>query len=524
MQAQTALSGNASASNSCGTTAQTGGVSSNTSVGCSTGNASMTGGDNTLVGDLVGTAITTGTANTCVGYSVGVALTSGTNNTFLGAGSGASTTTVSANTFVGAGAGLSNVSGATCSFFGTGAGQLANASNNTFMGYHAGYNCAVTNNVAVGANALYTLGGGYAWGNSATNVAVGNNALYNNLTYANSAMGDHALYNNTTGIENSALGYEAGYYNTTGSNNTFLGYNTGYTSSSTGSQNTFVGNGATENGDNTNATAIGYGASASGSNYVAVGNTSVGTIAGQVNFSMYSDKRVKENIQENVPGLKFISKLHPVTYHFNIDKENEILGIKKDESNQKGKYDVEKITFSGFLAQEVEKAASDVGYDFSGVVKPQNDKSLYGLRYSEFVVPMVKAMQEQQSMIEDQQRQIAQLTQLVNAMGGLNNSAVNDASRQAVQLSNATAVVLNQNVPNPFAEQTIINYSIPQTAVVAQILFYDMAGQLIQTSNITTRGAGQLNVFANDLSNGNYSYTLVIDGKIVDTKKMIRQQ
>ncbi len=55
---------------------------------------------------------------------------------------------------------------------------------------------------------------------------------------------------------------------------------------------------------------------------------------------------------------------------------------------------------SGFIAQEVEAAATAVGYDFHGVDKPKNETSHYGLRYAEFVVPMVKAMQEQQEMIE----------------------------------------------------------------------------------------------------------------------------
>jgi hypothetical protein len=68
-----------------------------------------------------------------------------------------------------------------------------------------------------------------------------------------------------------------------------------------------------------------------------------------------------------------------------------------------------KIKYTGFIAQEVEKAANEVGYDFSGVDKPKNEKSLYGLSYSEFVVPLVKGMQEQQKMIEQQQQTIDDL-------------------------------------------------------------------------------------------------------------------
>ncbi len=52
------------------------------------------------------------------------------------------------------------------------------------------------------------------------------------------------------------------------------------------------------------------------------------------------------------------------------------------------------IRYTGFLAQDVEKAAESIGYDFSGVDKPQHERDNYSLRYAEFVVPLVKAVQE----------------------------------------------------------------------------------------------------------------------------------
>ena len=61
---------------------------------------------------------------------------------------------------------------------------------------------------------------------------------------------------------------------------------------------------------------------------------------------------------------------------------------------------------TGFLAQEVDQVATELGFEFSGVVKPQNDKDLYSLRYAEFVVPLVKAVQEQQTIITAQQSEI----------------------------------------------------------------------------------------------------------------------
>jgi len=120
-----------------------------------------------------------------------------------------------------------------------------------------------------------------------------------------------------------------------------------------------------------------------------------------------SDKRFKTNITENVKGLDFIMRLRPVTYNVRVNEIAKFLGEDKkiDKSGhfadrQPGEFEIRsrdeksKIVCSGFIGQEVEKAANDAGYNFSGIDPPKSDKGMYGLRYAEFVVPLVKAVQE----------------------------------------------------------------------------------------------------------------------------------
>ena len=83
---------------------------------------------------------------------------------------------------------------------------------------------------------------------------------------------------------------------------------------------------------------------------------------------------------------------------------------------KKGLNENEKTIFSGFVAQEVEQAAKNVGYDFSGVEKPKSENDMYGLRYAEFVVPLVKAVQEQQQMIDELKKQNADLQKRILAL------------------------------------------------------------------------------------------------------------
>lgn|GEM_PF-4625964 len=42
-------------------------------------------------------------------------------------------------------------------------------------------------------------------------------------------------------------------------------------------------------------------------------------------------------------------------------------------------------------------------------------------------------------------------------------------------------------------------------------------------TDIVSSAPGKLNVFADDLSAGTYTYTLVVDGQIITSKKMMKQ-
>ncbi len=171
-----------------------------------------------------------------------------------------------------------------------------------------------------------------------------------------------------------------------------------------------------------NATALGYLAFASASNYVRIGNTAVTAIFGAVGFNT-SDGRFKTNVKENVPGLDFIMRLRPVTYHFEKLAYSRHLGETRDSINESElqRQDALGKVSTGFIAQEVEQLADSLGYDFDGLYKPQNDKDSYGIAYQQFVVPLIKAVQEQQKIIaEDRERitrlekQNAELLKLVN--------------------------------------------------------------------------------------------------------------
>ena len=432
----------------------------NTAVGTYALQSNTTGAYNTALGYSSLASNTFGINNTANGYNA-LLYNNGSDNSATGAYALTNNTSGNGNTATGVLALYSNTLGYNNTANGSSALQFnSTASRNTAIGTNALNTQSFSNggvswnsgNVAVGYNALYsnqptsssngignTAIGSYALqGNTigSENTTLGYGSLYNNVGgYFNTANGYQALYNNSNGASNNGVGAYVMYHNTTGYYNNALGAGALY-NNTVGHDNIAIGDGSLYNNvggsfniaigagsgtdpgspNTTNTISIGNdGILNAASNQAFIGNTSTAWIGGQVGWFHYSDARIKTNIKEEVKGLDFILKLRPVTYNKNLQKMREITG-NKESKNFPGKYDIEKIKFSGFLAQEVEKAAKESGYDFDGVHKPQNDHDLYSLSYAEFVVPLVKAVQEQQAMIKTQQQQIDLLLRRIEVL------------------------------------------------------------------------------------------------------------
>jgi trimeric autotransporter adhesin len=442
---------------------------------------------------------------------------------------------------------------------------------NTAIGYKTLYSNTGADNTATGSHALYNNTTGYG------NIANGDEALYTNTTGAhNTAIGVLALYTNTIGSFNIAIGSSALNLNATGVQNTAVGvnaleYNTGgyntaigldaLYSNTTGNNNTALGWYADVSSTGfTNATAIGSGALAANSDYVRVGNVNVSVIGGQVGWSNLSDGRFKFNIQENVKGLDFIKRLRPITYQMNTQAVDNFL-IQNMPDSIKTKHQTgmnfapsTAIIHSGFIAQEVDSVAHICGFVSSIVHTPANSTDPYALSYAEIVVPLVKAVQELnktadslkahqktsdslstiqattlQNLLNHQQITDSLLAVLQNCClhGTTQKTLQNDSGEQGnstsihnIELANNA--ILYQNAPNPFGDGTTIKYFVPDNTD-AQIIFYDMFGNQLKVYKIEEKGMGQLNIGATNLAAGMYSYSLIVNEKVVDTKKMIKQ-
>jgi hypothetical protein len=96
-------------------------------------------------------------------------------------------------------------------------------------------------------------------------------------------------------------------------------------------------------------------------------------------------------------------------------------------------------------------------------------------------------------------------------------------SQQNIELSD-DAIILDQNAPNPFSDQTTIHYYIPENAGAAEIIFMDFTGKTIKKISISEKGEGFITVYASHLNAGLFSYSIVADGKVIETKRMFHAE
>lgn len=355
----------------------------NVAIGHQSLMVNLSGSYNVAAGTAALRNNSTGNFNSAFGDSALLSNTQGSVNTAIGAYSLYFNTSGTNNTAVGANSSLAN----------------SNGSGNTAVGAFSLQNNTTNNNTAIGVNSMFSNTTGLA------NTACGGGALRSNITGAfNTAVGLRSLLSNTSGNYNTASGDSSLFRNTTGSFNTATGIYA-LISNFTGSNNSAFGFGADVSTDGlTNATAIGNGAVVNASNKIRLGNGSVSVIEGNVIFTT-SDGRFKQNIKENVPGLDFITSLRPLTYQYksfelekflNQNNPTRVAGINAADFSE-----AESMVRMGFIAQDVDKLLKEKGYSLSVVHTPTNATDNYSIAYGELVVPLVKAVQEQQKMIDE---------------------------------------------------------------------------------------------------------------------------
>ena len=139
----------------------------------------------------------------------------------------------------------------------------------------------------------------------------------------------------------------------------------------------------------------------------------------------------------------------------------------------------------------------------------ENDKGELFVNYIEMIPLLVQSIKELQ----------AQITVL---QGGGEVYEVG-ARRMTTDIKEEVVVKasVSQNTPNPFSESTTIQYALPNDVVTALLCVYDLNGKQLIQKKLTDRGYASVTLHGGELPAGMYLYSLIADGKVIDTKRMI---
>jgi len=225
-----------------------------------------------------------------------------------------------------------------------------------------------------------------------------------------------------------------------------------------------------------------------------------------------SDANLKTNVSDLENSLDKILQFKPKSYNFNTE-EYSAMALGAGEH-------------FGLIAQEAETVTPNLVQE---VLFPErrdeegnvlSDAFTYkALNYIEVIPVTIGAIQELNAKVVALEEQYASCCSDVKSF----NSPSPDHELN-LTLQNGEKAILGLATPNPNDGNVNINIYLPQniTAVV-EVLFTDALGQPVQIAEVTERGNVQLNINTVNLSSGTYQYTLIIDGIVEATRKMVRK-
>lgn len=203
-----------------------------------------------------------------------------------------------------------------------------------------------------------------------------------------------------------------------------------------------------------------------------------------------SDLRLKENITNINPILSSgILELNPVSY-----------SLKKDSVRFTYDADDQEMTHPhyGLIAQEVRAIYPNLVYE--------DAEGYLSINYTELIPLMI---QELKQLHEE----VAALSQAEN--NGPRKVATNSSSGETSDKN-----VLQQSTPNPASHTVSIGYDILPNAHDASIRIYNLNGHEVSAYPVSAQ-ENMLSFNVESYDAGMYLYSLIVDGQIIDTKRMV---
>ena len=221
------------------------------------------------------------------------------------------------------------------------------------------------------------------------------------------------------------------------------------------------------------------------------------------NFVEYNDNedRSGSQISSRLSNLKmgsFFLDVPQSTYAESAIEDSNVVNIKKEQPKQEAYL----RKHYGLSINQLEEVFPDLVYE--------DEDGTKSINYVEMVPILVQAINELKSEINE----------LKGNDGSIKETKAQTTGNDGMG-ENVTMLTLGQNKPNPFGTSTSIEVSIPEDVQSAFIYVYDLTGKKLQQVDIPSRGKQAITINASSLADGMYLYSLIADGKVVETRRMI---
>lgn len=238
-------------------------------------------------------------------------------------------------------------------------------------------------------------------------------------------------------------------------------------------------------------------------------------------WSTPSDKRLKKDVKPFEDGLKQVLAIEPVFFKYNGEG-----GLKADGKEYIGvlAQDIQKVapyTVSNFTHKIIESVLQEGNFVPTETVK--GEETFLSYDGTAVTYMLVNAIKEHQKMIEEKDAKITALEERLNRLESI-VATLGSATPGQTNLNIQTVDMngyLMQNQPNPFNQTTTIKYTLPKDTKNAALRVMDSNGRLLKEVKLSTDANGEVVLNAGELSSGTYSYSLVVDGRTLETRQMI---
>jgi len=208
-----------------------------------------------------------------------------------------------------------------------------------------------------------------------------------------------------------------------------------------------------------------------------------------------SDLKLKEDVNEELNALDRLSLLRPVTYSY---KKMDQMSLPDQKQH-------------GFISQEFAEVFPELTLDITKPVFDEEGKTISNyafkaINYTGMISVLTSAVNELNNEVQTLKEEIASLQK---------ENPSSDSS-----MGSPEKIILEQNRPNPFTDQTTIRYQLPEDMSKTSLMIFNLTGDIVEEIPLK-ENKGQITITASEIGKGMFIYSLVNSGEVLATKKMV---